>query len=75
MRSQVCLMAIALVAACFIAGCDKDSGLKPDPNAGKSMAQRQAEDIKAIEDNPNMPDSAKQMAISAIKGHGHPGKK
>jgi len=61
-----------MLASFLIGGCvGGDSGLKPDPNAGKSLAQRQEEQIKQIQDNPHMTDDQKQMAIGAIKGNGH----
>jgi len=71
----MCLLVLALLAAFLLGGCvGGDSGLKPDPNAGKSLAQRQEEQIKTIQDNPHMTDDQKQMAIGAVNGHGHPTK-
>jgi hypothetical protein len=72
-RPQLGLLVLAVFASGLVAGCNKGSGDQPDPNAGKTLAQRQEEQIKQIQDNPKMPDAAKQVAIEAVKAHAHPG--
>lgn len=72
MRPKCCLAAVVLLTALLVGGCSTGTdGFKPDPNGGKTLAQRQDEQIKTIESNPNMPEDAKKMAIAAVKGSGH----
>jgi len=80
MKKGWLLFVTGAIALSLLGGCQGgggDDGFKPDPNAGKTTAQRTDEQIKAIESNPNMPESAKQMAIATYKAHanggaGHP---
>jgi len=72
------LIAGVLLAALALTGCSGgDDGLKPDPNAGKSAAQRQQETADAINNNSHMTDQQKQAALAGMQGHSGvwPGKK
>jgi len=64
------LIAGLLLAVLAPIGCSNpDDGLKPDPNAGKTAAQRQQETIDAIKNNPHMSEQQKQAAMAAMQGH------
>jgi len=71
------LIAGVVLAVLAPIGCSGgDDGLKPDPNAGKTAAQRQEETINAINSNTHMTDQQKQAAIAGMQGHaGAPGAK
>jgi len=64
------LIAGVLLAILAPLGCSNpDDGLKPDPNAGKSAAQRSQETVDAIKNNPHMTDQQKQAAMASMQGH------
>jgi len=67
---KVALVLAGLAVIAVPLGCsDPESGFKPDPNAGKSNAQRQQETLDAIKNNPNMNEDQKQIAMQSIQGH------
>jgi len=64
------LIAGLLLAVLAPIGCSSPvDGLKPDPNAGKSSAQRQQETVDAIKNNTHMTEQQKQAAIASMQGH------
>jgi len=68
---------IAFGLACMIVGCNSDgiSGYSPPHDDGLTSQQRTDNSIKKIQDNPNMPESAKQMAIGQIRAHANMGQR
>lgn len=68
--AAVMLAAISFVL--LLVGCSSDSGGKENVTAADIQAiQRQQ--IKDIENNPNMPQAAKDQAIGALKSRGNQG--
>jgi len=64
------LIAGLLLAILAPMGCSNpDDGLKPDPNAGKTAAQRHQETVDAIKNNPNMTEQQRQAAMASMQGH------
>ena len=65
MRNHIIRLAIAALAAAFALGCNKnaDLGQTLSNNEGASIDA----EIKRIEEDPNMPDIAKQNALAQLR--------
>ena len=71
MRATGLVLGFLTVCAAVCVGCNGEtvSDFKPAKSDGLTPEQRMDKQIKEIENNSAMPDSAKQMAIGQIKAH------
>jgi hypothetical protein len=67
--TKTLLASFAFGAALLIVGCVDENGVGNTSEAAPTENMIEAE-IKRIEDNPNMPQQAKDMAIASLKRNG-----
>jgi len=70
----LCSFVFVLLAATGCMGGDAISGYSPPKSDGLTPQQRMNKQIKDIQDNPNMPQTAKDTAIAQIQAHANPGR-